>query len=150
MRPTLIISLALLVIFWIYLARRGVTARYSRISTKGWLLYLFLVVPLMIAGSLGVFSYADSRGNPDKIIFKWIHIILLAVLVFGFAVKRFWQHRKSWTYLILSLRMCKLLGPNSRSPANRWRQSRPLFRVPCCKTFTRIQRTTSVFTTEQT
>jgi len=48
----------------------------------------------MIATFAGSYFYAASKGIDEHTVVKWMSIILTAAVVFGFAVKNFWQFRK--------------------------------------------------------
>jgi hypothetical protein len=52
----------------------------------------------MIAAFAGSYFYAASKGIEEHIIVKWMNILLAAVFVFGYAVKKFWDFRRKWTF----------------------------------------------------
>ena len=72
---------------------------FSLATAKRWLLYIFTA--LLIIGGFGTcYFYAMSRGIGDALFVKWMNIVVTAVFVFGFAVKKFWQFRKSWRFWV--------------------------------------------------
>ena len=77
----------------ILLGRNLITGRPAWTHVKEWLLYP-LIATLMIAAFEGSFFYAASKGIDEHTTVKWMNIILTAVFVFGFAVKKFWRFRK--------------------------------------------------------
>jgi hypothetical protein len=52
----------------------------------------------MIAAFAGSYFYAASKGIEEHTIVKWMSILLAAVFVFGYAVKKFWDFRRKWTF----------------------------------------------------
>ena len=93
----LIFVLALLVAFLFYFVRKMVTGRSHQTTTKDWLLY-FLIAPLMIAAFMGSFFYAEHKGIDEETTVKWMNILLTALFVFGYAVKKFWNSHRKWTF----------------------------------------------------
>ena len=54
---------------------------------------------LLIIGVLMVFFfYAEYKQVPDELAVKWMNIFLMAALIFGFAIKGFWQCRQRWAF----------------------------------------------------
>jgi hypothetical protein len=70
------------------LGRKLVTGRAAGPHGRDWLLSL-LIAPLMIVAFAGSYFYAASRGIQEHIIVKWMNILLAAIFVFGYAVKKF-------------------------------------------------------------
>lgn len=81
----------------VLLGRKLVTGRPAGTHGRDWLLSL-LIAPLMIAAFAGAYFYAASKGIEEHTIVKWMNILLAAVLVFGYAVKKFWDVRRKWTF----------------------------------------------------
>jgi hypothetical protein len=79
------------------LGRKLVTGRAAGPHGRDWLLSL-LIAPLMIVAFAGSYFYAASRGIQEHIIVKWMNILLAAIFVFGYAVKKFWDFRSKWTF----------------------------------------------------
>jgi hypothetical protein len=77
----------------ILLGRNLITGQPAWTHVKEWLLYT-LIAALIIAAFAGSFFYATSKGIDERTTVKWMNIILAAVFVFGFAVKKFWRFRK--------------------------------------------------------
>jgi hypothetical protein len=74
-----------------------VTGRSRQTTTKDWLLY-FLIAPLMIGAFMGWFFYAERRGIAEETTVKWMNILVTALFVFGYAVKKFWNYRGKWIF----------------------------------------------------
>jgi hypothetical protein len=81
----------------VLLGRKLVTGRPTGTHGRDWLLSL-LIAPLMIAAFAGFYFYAASQGIEEHTIVKWMNILLAAVFVFGYAVKKFWNFRRKWTF----------------------------------------------------
>jgi len=81
----------------VLLVRKFVTGRSVGTRGRDWLLSL-LIAPLMIAAFAGSYFYAASKGIEEHTIVKWMNIFLAAVFVFGYAVKKFWDFRRKWTF----------------------------------------------------
>jgi hypothetical protein len=69
----------------------------SRATAKRWFLYIPIAL-LLISVFSGFYVYADYRGISDELAVKWMNIFTTALFVFGYAVKRYWQYRKRWTF----------------------------------------------------
>lgn len=80
----------------LYLAYRFKWAPEARTRISELAQYVLIALVLII-GFVGTLLFLDSRGVPDKISLKWVNIILTAVFVFGYAVKRYWKFRSRWT-----------------------------------------------------
>ena len=81
----------------VLLGRKLVTGRPAGTQGRGWLLSL-LIAPLMIAAFAGSYFYAASKGIEEHTIVKWMNILLAAVFVSGYALKKFWAFRRKWTF----------------------------------------------------
>jgi hypothetical protein len=81
----------------VLLGRKLVTGRPTGTQGRDWLLSL-LIAPLMIAVFAGSYFYAESKGIGEHTIVKWMNILIAAVFVFGYAVKKFWDVRRKWTF----------------------------------------------------
>ena len=81
----------------VLLVRKLVTGRPTGTHGRDWLLSL-LIAPFMIAVFAGSYFYAESKGIGEHTIVKWMNILIAAVLVFGYAVRKFWDVRKKWTF----------------------------------------------------
>ena len=81
----------------VLLGRKLVTGRPAGTHGRDWLLSL-LIAPLMIAAFAGYYFYAASKGINEHTIVKWMNILIAAVFVFGYAVKKFWDFRRKWTF----------------------------------------------------
>ncbi len=81
----------------VLLVRKFVTGRSVGTHGRDWLLSL-LIAPLMIAAFAGSYFYAASKGIEEHAIVKWMNIFLAAVFVFGYALKKFWDFRRKWTF----------------------------------------------------
>jgi len=88
---TFIVLMATVVVL---LGRKLITGRPVGTST---LLY-YLIAPLMIITLGGFYFYAESKGVNEHTIVKLMNILVAAVFVFGFAVRRFWSLHKKWTF----------------------------------------------------
>jgi hypothetical protein len=66
-------------------------------TAKRWLVYIPTAL-LLIGAFVGFYVYADYRGIPDLLAVKWMNIVTTALFVFGFTLKKFWQHHKRWTF----------------------------------------------------
>jgi hypothetical protein len=103
--PFILLSIAVLVATFLVLVatvfvrliRKLVTGRPVWTHPRDWLLYL-LIAPLMIGAFEGAYFYTASKGVDEHAIVKWMNILLSAVFVFGFTVKKFWDFRKEWRF----------------------------------------------------
>ena len=77
----------------ILLVRNLIHKRPAWTGVGAWLFYP-LVATLIIAGFIGSFLYAGSKGIDEYTTVKWMNIVLTAVFVLGFAIKEFWRFRK--------------------------------------------------------
>jgi len=69
---------------------------------------VYIPSALLLLGVFGGFYvYADYRRIPELLAVKWMNISTTALFVFGVTVKKFWQHRKRWTFWV---ELCVLLS----------------------------------------
>jgi len=81
----------------VLLVRNFISRRPVWTGVGAWLYYP-LIATVMIAGLVGSYLYATSKGIEEYKTVKWANILITAVFAFGYAVKKFWLFRKKWTF----------------------------------------------------
>jgi hypothetical protein len=81
----------------VLLVRNLIHKRPAWTGVGVWLFYP-LVATLIIAGFVGSFFYAGSKGIDEYTTVKWMNILITTAFVFGYAMKKFWLFRTKWTF----------------------------------------------------
>jgi hypothetical protein len=81
----------------VLVARNLITRRPVATHFREWLLYVLGAAPVIIAFA-GSYLYAKHKGMDEYTAVKWMNISITAVIVFGFAAKKFWRLRTKWTF----------------------------------------------------
>ena len=81
----------------VLVARNLITRRPVATHLREWLLYV-LGASLLIIIFEGLYFYAQRRGLDEDTTVKWMHILLIAAIVFGPAAMKLWRSRAKWTF----------------------------------------------------
>jgi hypothetical protein len=94
---TIIEMVATVVVLLGWCAWRIQAQGLSWATARRWSFYIPISL-LAIGVFLGFFFYAAHIGISDELTAKWVNVFMTALFVFGFAIKKFWQYRRRWTF----------------------------------------------------